>query len=240
MLYHGSAVDIHQFAPRDGISNAKRPYHGTLATTEKKMAMLYALKIKEGFDSAHIATGIGAAKDADGVDPRDFMITNQNINGVPTAIIRDRKKFLEALENNGGGYLYRMPNETFAHIERDDGKPSYEWCSESLALVPGSQERVTLENVLQNGCQVLFLKDGMDFNGFMKEFGPRIQEFDEGDRHVALYKEYIKKGILIDENAARGIPNALNLSDTNIAPPSEMKWSTQPRNQPGLRSDRPR
>lgn len=249
VLYHGSVADIEIFTPRDGVNNAFQNYHGTLATQVKPLAMMFALKVKDGYDPNNTRTALGGKKDERGVDFKDFMICGHVVNGVPVAIFRDRAKYLSTLDKvGGGGYLYTVPNDSFTKVIRDDGRDSREWLSTSQEIKPLERERVTLENAMRSGAQILFMLEGKNFDDFEKTFLPRQQEMTEGNAHAALLREMVTKGILIDENKARGIPNPLNLSEpTVMQQPAQQQqsqhhgcWSGQPRNAPGSHSNRTR
>lgn len=233
-LYHGSVAEIETFIPRDGINNAFKEYHGTLGTELKSRAMLYALKVKEGYDPSNMETALGGVKDSRGVDLKDFMICNHTINGTPCAIFRDRQKFLDALEKaGGGGTIYTLPNHTFTEVIRDDGICAHEWCSTANNITPINSEHVTLEGAMKAGGQILFLKDGMGYYDFVDIFKPHQQEMMETQSHADLYRKMIAQGVLFDENAHRGIKNPLNLSEqiNNQIP----MWSEMPRNTQGYR-----
>jgi hypothetical protein len=234
-LYHGSVADIDTFRPRDGVNNAFQNYHGTLATQVRPLAMMFALKVKEGEDP------LGGKKDERGVDFQDFMICGHVVNGTPVTIIRDRVKYLEALERvGGGGYLYTVPNESFEKVIREDGRDSREWLSTSQELKPLERERVTLESAMHAGAQILFMPDGKNFDDFERAFRPRQKEMTEGDQHAALLREMVKAGVLIDENARRGIPNALQLTEPKMQQQAQQqqaqhlgRWTSDPHNQLG-------
>jgi hypothetical protein len=228
-LFHGSTAEISQFVPRDGINAGIGKYVGTLATDVKKMAMLYAMKIKEGFNPTAIESALGAAKDVRGVDPKDFMLTNHVLNGVPCAVIRDRTKFLRELEKAGGGHLYTLPTESFAPVRKPDGTATTEWLSTSESVVPLKKEPVSLDQVLRAGCQVLFLRDGVDFNTIYTQ---HMREFDAGEKQIALYKRLIDEGVLTSENATRGISNPLRFGEQQA---TTTRWSDMPRNRIGYR-----
>ena len=157
------------------------------------------------------------------------MLTNHVLDGVPCAVIRDRTKFLTELEQAGGGHLYTLPTESFAPVKTPDGTATTEWLSTSKSIVPLKKERVSLDQVLDEGCQVLFVKDGVDF---YKIYEQHMREFDAGEKQIALYKRLIDEGILTSENAARGISNPLRFGEQQA---TTTRWSDMPRNQSGYR-----
>ena len=211
-LYHGSAANIKTFIPRDGVNAGGAAYFGILATDIKRMAQLYALKIKEGFDPDHIESILGSTKTEYGTDPADFMLTCQVLNGTPCAIFRDRKKFLSALEKNGGGYVYTLPTETFSAVKTPKGEATTEWLSPSATVTPTGKERVSLNDVMHAGCQVLFLKDGMGWDTFLKDIAmPHRTEFDASEKQIALFKKLIADGTLINENASQRFGDPIGL-----------------------------
>lgn len=249
MLYHGSVANIQKFTHRDGVNNGQENYIATLATPDYGLAKLFALKVKEGYQESNPETAIGSTKDENGIDPHDFMITAHSLNGTPCAIIRDREKYLEAIaeiDKKGEGYLYTVPNETFDPVESSNGRDTHEWKSTAENLSPTSYERVTFNGAMRDGCQILFLKDGVTKDDLVARLKPLMEgNFDEGDKQIALYKTLVKEGWLIDENAARGIPNELNLSGKMQQQQAQQAqtqhlgyWSSQPQNQPNLRGNR--
>ncbi len=208
LLYHGSPAVIDRFIPREGKDASRNDYFGTMATASKEMAMLYALKLKEGYDPASGQGALGGVKDQQGNDPKDFMLANNDFNGTFVALFRDRARYLEALERSGGGHIYTVPNDTFNALPKPERTPTVEWVSQAPDITPQASERVTLEKAMQSGAQILFLKDGVDVGKLVSD---HPGQWDEGEKQLALYKELIQQGVLINENAARGIPNPLDL-----------------------------
>jgi hypothetical protein len=218
-LYHGSPAKIEKFLPRDGKDAARNPYFGTMATDSKEMAMLYALKMKEGYDAVTGSGALGGVKDELGNDAKDFMLSNNLFGGTFVSIFRNRDRYLEALEKSGGGYVYSLPAEGFEALPRPPRTPTTEWLSPSTDIAPAAVERVTLDDSMRAGNQVLFLRDGVDVNELIKAYPG---QWDEGEKQLALYKQLIEEGVLINENAARGISNPLNLpSGANAAAAAE-------------------
>lgn len=235
-LYHGSVAEISQFIPVKGMHAGHAEYNGTLATDLKNMAMVYALKLKEGFSVSSVESALGAVKDIRGVDPKDYMRTCHMLNGTPCAIIQNRSKFLSELEHaGGGGYLYTLPSSTFSPVKTPNGAATTEWLSESSSIIPSKKERVTLEQAMHEGGQILFLKDGADFDAIMKK---HQREFDAGEKQIALLQRLVDEGTLISENARRGIPNPLKFGEKSDPETFTAHWSAMPRNQAGRVSNR--
>lgn len=223
-LFHGSPTRIAKFIPRDGFDAGRVPYFGTMATDSRQMAELYALKLKEGFDSATGHGALGGVKDAVGNDAKDFMLSNNLFGDTFVSIFRNRGRYLAALEKNGGGgYLYELPAGEFKALPRPARTPTTEWISPSVDIVPIAAERVTPEDAMRSGAQILFLKDGVDVDALIQA---HLGEWDEGPKQLALYKKLIQEGVLINENAARGIANPLGLPAGAAAIPNvEPTWA---------------
>jgi hypothetical protein len=234
-LYHGSPAQIETFRPRDGKDAGRVPYYGTMATDSREMAMVYALKLKEGFDPTTGEGAFGGQKDGQGNDAQDFMLSNNLLNGTFVAIFRNRDSYLKTLEKAGSGYLYTLPNETFEPLQKPAATPTTEWLSTSTEIKPQSAERITLEGAMRSGAQILFLSDKYEVQDLKIA---TKDNWDEGEKQLELYKRLIKEGMLINENAQRGIPNPLNLPEGQDFVQGTGQFTGNPRNQPGQQGGR--
>jgi hypothetical protein len=132
-LYHGSPKgDIKVFTPRVSLGTGEKYGAQVYASPDKAVASIFLADIGKSWSAGER-------------------------NGVLYALIPLSRE--EFLERDKGGYLYKLPSETFS-ADQERGLGEKEWAS-SEPVEPAEKIKIdsALDEMINNGVQVYFVTD---------------------------------------------------------------------------------